>query len=226
MRIPSLAYVHHLNTVLTSLQWTADEPLDELDSPRGHVLTPSVIFSEGYHNVHPEFPSRYGNTIQWHQEDPAERCSNLWKATNLAGSLSTLPGIEIEKVRVSRAPKKSTGKTLRCSGGGVIGAMHWSRWEFVAALENLGTGGSGSESGCNAGCKVPFEPATKGSEDCPHLCPVLSLYFVVQDTRIRSVQSTKRTLLNHARFCSPASRCTGCLVGPVGKHEPGGPYAL
>ncbi|KAI6716086.1 acyl-CoA desaturase [Diplocarpon mali] len=195
MRIPSLAYVHHLNTVLTSLQWTADEPLDELDSPRGHVLTPSVIFSEGYHNVHPEFPSRYGNTIQWHQEDPAERCSNLWKATNLAGSLSTLPGIEIEKVRVSRAPKKSTGKTLRCSGGGgsleqlplterdnLMGGrrrreMHWSRWECVAALEDLGTGGSGSESGCNAGCKVPFEPATKGSEDCPHLCPVLSLYL-------------------------------------------------
>ncbi|OWO98039.1 acyl-CoA desaturase [Marssonina coronariae] len=100
--------------------WTADEPLDEPGSPRGHVLTPPVIFSEGYHNVHPEFPSRYGNTIQWHQEDPAERCNNLWKATNLAGSLSTLPGIEIEKVRVSRAPKKSTGKTLRCSGGGSL----------------------------------------------------------------------------------------------------------
>lgn len=47
--------------------WLGDQPFDDRNSPRDHVITALVTLGEGYHNFHHEFPSDYRNAIEWHQ---------------------------------------------------------------------------------------------------------------------------------------------------------------
>lgn len=39
--------------------WLGDQPFDDRNSPRDHMLTALVTLGEGYHNFHHEFPSDY-----------------------------------------------------------------------------------------------------------------------------------------------------------------------
>jgi len=39
--------------------WLGEQPFDDRNSPRDHVLTALVTLGEGYHNFHHEFPSDY-----------------------------------------------------------------------------------------------------------------------------------------------------------------------
>ena len=43
--------------------WLGDQPFDDRNSPRDHVITALVTLGEGYHNFHHEFPSDYRNAI-------------------------------------------------------------------------------------------------------------------------------------------------------------------
>lgn len=86
--------------------WIGDQPFDDRNSPRDHVITALVTLGEGYHNFHHEFPSDYRNAIQWHQYDPTKWCIYIWKQLGLASNLKTFPGNEIEKGRVQQLQKK------------------------------------------------------------------------------------------------------------------------
>ena len=43
--------------------WIGEQPFDDRNSPRDHVLTAFATLGEGYHNFHHEFPSDYRNAI-------------------------------------------------------------------------------------------------------------------------------------------------------------------
>lgn len=47
--------------------WIGEQPFDDRNSPRDHVITAFVTLGEGYHNFHHEFPSDYRNAIEWYQ---------------------------------------------------------------------------------------------------------------------------------------------------------------
>jgi len=91
---------------LIRLLGIGDQPFDDRNSPRDHVITALVTLGEGYHNFHHEFPSDYRNAIQWHQYDPTKWCIYVWKQLGLASNLKTFPGNEIEKGRVQQLQKK------------------------------------------------------------------------------------------------------------------------
>ena len=67
--------------------WLGDQPFDDRNSPRDHVLTALITLGEGYHNFHHEFPSDYRNAIEWHQYDPTKWSIWLWKQLGLAYDL-------------------------------------------------------------------------------------------------------------------------------------------
>lgn len=86
--------------------WLGDQPFDDRNSPRDHVITALVTLGEGYHNFHHEFPSDYRNAIEWHQYDPTKWCIAMWKFIGLATNLQRFPRNEIEKGRVQQLQKK------------------------------------------------------------------------------------------------------------------------
>lgn len=86
--------------------WLGDQPFDDRNSPRDHVITALVTLGEGYHNFHHEFPSDYRNAIEWHQYDPTKWCIAMWKFMGLATGLQRFPRNEIEKGRVQQLQKK------------------------------------------------------------------------------------------------------------------------
>ncbi|RAL64282.1 hypothetical protein DID88_002174 [Monilinia fructigena] len=67
--------------------WLGDQPFDDRNSPRDHVITALVTLGEGYHNFHHEFPSDYRNAIEWHQYDPTKWSIWIWKQLGLAYDL-------------------------------------------------------------------------------------------------------------------------------------------
>ena len=69
--------------------WLGDQPFDDRNSPRDHVITALVTLGEGYHNFHHEFPSDYRNAIEWHQYDPTKWSIWVWKQLGLASNLKT-----------------------------------------------------------------------------------------------------------------------------------------
>ncbi len=86
--------------------WLGDQPFDDRNSPRDHVITALVTLGEGYHNFHHEFPSDYRNAIEWHQYDPTKWSIWLWKQLGLASELKTCRRNEIEKGRLQQLQKK------------------------------------------------------------------------------------------------------------------------
>jgi stearoyl-CoA desaturase (delta-9 desaturase) len=86
--------------------WIGDQPFDDRNSPRDHVITALVTLGEGYHNFHHEFPADYRNAIEWHQYDPTKWSIWLWKQLGLASNLKTCRRNEIEKGRLQQLQKK------------------------------------------------------------------------------------------------------------------------
>lgn len=109
--------------------WLGDQPFDDRNSPRDHVITALVTLGEGYHNFHHEFPSDYRNAIQWHQYDPTKWCIYLWKTVGLASNLKTFPGNEIEKGRVQQQQKKIDQKRGRLDWGVPLEQLPLIEWD-------------------------------------------------------------------------------------------------
>jgi stearoyl-CoA desaturase (delta-9 desaturase) len=86
--------------------WLGDQPFDDRNSPRDHVITALVTLGEGYHNFHHEFPSDYRNAIEWHQYDPTKWAIWTWKQLGLAYDLKQFRQNEIEKGRIQQLQKK------------------------------------------------------------------------------------------------------------------------
>ncbi|KAK6341779.1 stearoyl-CoA 9-desaturase [Orbilia blumenaviensis] len=86
--------------------WLGDQPFDDRNSPRDHVITALVTLGEGYHNFHHEFPSDYRNAIEWFQYDPTKWSIWIWKQLGLAYDLKQFKSNEIEKGRLQQMQKK------------------------------------------------------------------------------------------------------------------------
>lgn len=86
--------------------WLGDQPFDDRNSPRDHVITALVTLGEGYHNFHHEFPSDYRNAIEWWQYDPTKWFIWTMKKIGLAYDLKTFSANAIEMGRVQQLQKK------------------------------------------------------------------------------------------------------------------------
>ncbi|KAH7364040.1 putative acyl-CoA desaturase [Rhexocercosporidium sp. MPI-PUGE-AT-0058] len=109
--------------------WIGDQPFDDRNSPRDHVITALVTLGEGYRNFHHEFPSDYRNAIQWHQYGPTKWCIYLWKQLGLASNLKTFPGNEIEKGRVQQLQKKIDRNRAELNWGVPLEKLPLIDWE-------------------------------------------------------------------------------------------------
>lgn len=97
--------------------WLGDQPFDDRNSPRDHVITALVTLGEGYHNFHHEFPSDYRNAIEWHQYDPTKWTIWTWKQLGLAYDLKQFRQNEIEKGRIQQLQKKIDRKRATLDWG-------------------------------------------------------------------------------------------------------------
>ncbi|KAL2258450.1 hypothetical protein VTK26DRAFT_8230 [Humicola hyalothermophila] len=97
--------------------WLGDQPFDDRNSPRDHVITALVTLGEGYHNFHHEFPSDFRNAIEWWQYDPTKWFIWTMKQLGLAYNLKTFPQNEIEKGRVQQLQKKLDQKRATLNWG-------------------------------------------------------------------------------------------------------------
>ncbi|PWW71604.1 hypothetical protein C7212DRAFT_338899 [Tuber magnatum] len=97
--------------------WLGDQPFDDRNSPRDHVITALVTLGEGYHNFHHEFPSDYRNAIEWHQYDPTKWTIWVWKQLGLAYDLKQFRQNEIEKGRLQQQQKKLDRKRATLDWG-------------------------------------------------------------------------------------------------------------
>ncbi|KAL4865725.1 hypothetical protein BDV12DRAFT_174234 [Aspergillus spectabilis] len=94
------------NCVNSLAHWIGEQPFDDRNSPRDHVITALVTLGEGYHNFHHEFPSDYRNAIEWWQYDPTKWMVWVWKQVGLAYDLKQFRANEIEKGRWQQMQKK------------------------------------------------------------------------------------------------------------------------
>jgi stearoyl-CoA desaturase (delta-9 desaturase) len=97
--------------------WLGDQPFDDRNSPRDHLITALMTLGEGYHNFHHEFPSDYRNAIEWHQYDPTKWAIWMWKQMDLAYDLKQFRFNEIEKGRIQQLQKKIDRKRATLDWG-------------------------------------------------------------------------------------------------------------
>ena len=117
--------------------WLGDQPFDDRNSPRDHILTALVTLGEGYHNFHHEFPSDYRNAIEWHQYDPTKWFIWTTKQLGLAYDLKTFKQNEIEKGRVQQAQKKLDQKRAKLDWGVPLDQLPVLEWdEYVDQCKN------------------------------------------------------------------------------------------
>jgi stearoyl-CoA desaturase (delta-9 desaturase) len=109
--------------------WIGDQPFDDRNSPRDHVLTALVTLGEGYHNFHHEFPADYRNAIEWHQYDPTKWCIWVWKQVGLASNLKTCRRSIIEKGRVQQMQKKLDQERARLDWGIPLEDLPLVEWD-------------------------------------------------------------------------------------------------
>lgn len=109
--------------------WLGDQPFDDRNSPRDHVITALVTLGEGYHNFHHEFPSDYRNAIEWHQYDPTKWSIWTWKQMGLAFDLKQFKQNEIEKGRVQQLQKKLDQKRSKLDWGVPLDALPVMEWD-------------------------------------------------------------------------------------------------
>ncbi|OOQ87796.1 Acyl-CoA desaturase [Penicillium brasilianum] len=112
--------------------WLGEQPFDDRNSPRDHVVTALVTLGEGYHNFHHEFPSDYRNAIEWWQYDPTKWSIWMWKQLGLASNLKQFRANEIEKGRVQQLQKKIDQKRAKLDWGIPLAQLPVFTWdEFV-----------------------------------------------------------------------------------------------
>lgn len=117
--------------------WIGEQPFDDRNSPRDHVITALVTLGEGYHNFHHEFPSDYRNAIQWHQYDPTKWCIWVWSKLGLAYNLKQFRSNEIEKGRVQQLQKKLDQKRSKLDWGVPLDQLPVIEWEdYVEQTKN------------------------------------------------------------------------------------------
>jgi len=113
-----ILFVQQATFCVNSLaHWLGDQPFDDRNSPRDHVITALVTLGEGYHNFHHEFPSDYRNAIEWYQYDPTKWCIWTWKQLGLAYDLKEFRANEIEKGRIQQLQKKIDRKRATLDWG-------------------------------------------------------------------------------------------------------------
>ncbi|KAK0751036.1 hypothetical protein B0T18DRAFT_320288 [Schizothecium vesticola] len=113
--------------------WLGDQPFDDRNSPRDHVITAFVTLGEGYHNFHHEFPSDFRNAIEWWQYDPTKWFIWVNKQLGLAYNLKTFPQNEIEKGRLQQIQKKLDQKRSTLDWGTPLENLPVIGWDdFVA----------------------------------------------------------------------------------------------
>ncbi|KFH44011.1 Acyl-CoA desaturase-like protein [Hapsidospora chrysogenum ATCC 11550] len=113
--------------------WLGDQPFDDRNSPRDHVITALVTLGEGYHNFHHEFPSDYRNAIEWWQYDPTKWAISLWKFLGLAYDLKEFRSNEIEKGRVQQLQKKLDQKRSKLDWGTPLDQLPVVSWDDYVA---------------------------------------------------------------------------------------------
>ncbi|KAI5202356.1 putative delta-9 desaturase [Aureobasidium subglaciale] len=117
--------------------WLGDQPFDDRNSPRDHVITAIVTLGEGYHNFHHEFPSDYRNAIEWHQYDPTKWSIWTWKQLGLAYDLKQFRSNEIEKGRVQQLQKKIDRKRAELDWGTPLETLPVMEWDdYVEQCKN------------------------------------------------------------------------------------------
>jgi len=117
--------------------WLGDQPFDDRNSPRDHVITAFVTLGEGYHNFHHEFPSDYRNAIEWHQYDPTKWSIWVWKQLGLASNLKEFRANEIEKGRVQQQQKKIDQKRAKLDWGIPLDQLPVMEWDdYVEQAKN------------------------------------------------------------------------------------------
>ncbi|KAE8154186.1 hypothetical protein BDV25DRAFT_121412 [Aspergillus avenaceus] len=119
--------------------WIGEQPFDDRNSPRDHVLTAFVTLGEGYHNFHHEFPSDYRNAIEWWQYDPTKWSIWVWKQLGLAYDLKQFRQNEIEKGRVQQLQKKVDQKRATLDWGTPLHQLPVMEWDdFVEGAKSNG----------------------------------------------------------------------------------------
>jgi len=117
--------------------WIGDQPFDDRNSPRDHVITAFVTLGEGYHNFHHEFPSDYRNAIEWWQYDPTKWSIWAWKQLGLAYDLKQFRANEIEKGRVQQQQKKLDQKRAKLDWGIPLDQLPVMDWDdYVEQAKN------------------------------------------------------------------------------------------
>jgi len=109
--------------------WLGDQPFDDRNSPRDHVITALVTLGEGYHNFHHEFPSDYRNAIEWHQYDPTKWSIWIWKQLGLAYDLKQFKQNEIDKGRLQQLQKKLDQKRQTLDWGIPLEQLPIMEWD-------------------------------------------------------------------------------------------------
>ncbi|GKZ20894.1 stearoyl-CoA 9-desaturase [Aspergillus brasiliensis] len=109
--------------------WLGEQPFDDRNSPRDHVLTALATMGEGYHNFHHEFPSDYRNAIRWYQYDPTKWAIWIWGRVGLARDLKMFRENEIEKGRVQQLQKKVDQKRAQLDWGTPLSELPVMEWE-------------------------------------------------------------------------------------------------
>lgn len=133
-----ICFVQQATFCVNSLaHWLGDQPFDDRNSPRDHVITALVTLGEGYHNFHHEFPSDYRNAIEWWQYDPTKWAIYAWKMLGLAYDLKQFRANEIEKGRVQQLQKKLDQKRATLDWGTPLEQLPVISWDdFVAESKN------------------------------------------------------------------------------------------
>lgn len=117
--------------------WLGEQPFDDRNSPRDHVITALVTLGEGYHNFHHEFPSDYRNAIIWYQYDPTKWCIWTWKQLGLASDLKTFRQNEIDKGRLQQQQKKIDQQRTKLDWGVPLEQLPVIDWDdFVEQSKN------------------------------------------------------------------------------------------
>lgn len=117
--------------------WLGDQPFDDRNSPRDHIITALATLGEGYHNFHHEFPSDYRNAIEWHQYDPTKWTICVCKYLGLAYDLKQFKSNEIEKGRLQQMQKKLDQKRSRLDWGVPLEQLPVISWdEYVDQAKN------------------------------------------------------------------------------------------
>ncbi|KAM0716172.1 hypothetical protein Q7P37_008686 [Cladosporium fusiforme] len=123
-------FVQQATFCINSLaHWLGDQPFDDRNSPRDHMLTALVTLGEGYHNFHHEFPSDYRNAIEWHQYDPTKWSIWLWARIGLAYDTKQFRANEIEKGRLQQQQKALDRKRSTLDWGIPIQELPVMEWD-------------------------------------------------------------------------------------------------